>query len=151
MNSNSHHCKALVLQCIDYRFRRILYDYFSVVYPEGYDLVSVAGGVKDLLGDESASNYLMNQLMLSCKLHGPDIIVLVQHEDCGAYGESVNFKSKEAEEKFQQNELDRAEDLLKNCLPETQILKYYARLSGEIMQFSAGSQELVHDLREAKL
>ena len=129
--SSNHHCEALVLHCIDFRFRKSLSKYLIECFPEGYDLIAVAGGVKRLLTDGTENNFLLDQLRISNRLHNPEKIVLLQHEDCGAYGGSKAFQDFEIERAFQKQELQKAEDFLKNHFSQ-KVEKYFAKLSGEI-------------------
>lgn len=119
-----HNCKAVVVHCIDFRFRKTLNEFLDRLFPEGYDLVSVAGGVKDI-------DFVLQQVRISNKLHQPDLIVLIQHEDCGAYGTSRAFKDFSEEQSFQKSELQKAESLFKKEFPQP-IEKYFACLSGVI-------------------
>ena len=131
--ANVHTCEAAVLHCIDFRFRRILNTYLSWKLAEGYDLVSVAGGVQRLVSDPLDSNFVLEQLKISCRLHEPKAIILIQHEDCGAYGGSRNFKSSIAEEEYQKGQLSRAKSLLKEQFSQCEVELYFVRLSGEMI------------------
>lgn len=126
-----HICGAVVVHCIDFRFRKKLNEYLMSRFPEGYDLISVAGGVKRLVADSPEDNFVLEQLEISHKLHEPKVIVLIQHEDCGAYGGSKAFAGFEKEKEFQKLELDKAETILKQQFSQN-IEKYLIQLSGEI-------------------
>jgi len=129
---NTHTCEAVVLHCIDFRFRNMLTVYLQQRFPEGYDLVSVAGSVKRLAEDSLENNFVLDQIRVSNRLHEPKTIMLIQHEDCGAYGGSKAFASFDEESNTQKSELEKAELILKKEFPQT-IEKYLARLSGEIV------------------
>ena len=129
---NQHTCEAVVLHCIDFRFRNMLNEYLQKRFPEGYDLVSVAGSAKRLVADSPENNFVVDQIRVSNKLHEPKTIVLIQHEDCGAYGGSKAFVNFEEELNTQKSELEKAELILKKEFPQISIEKYLARLSGEI-------------------
>ncbi|MDA1337557.1 MAG: hypothetical protein O3C23_02215 [bacterium] len=132
-NSSSHSCQAVVLHCIDFRFNTTLNSYFDKCFPQGYDLISIAGSCKGLLGDEEHRKFLLEQFEISHKLHHPQFIALVQHEDCGAYGGSKNFSAGVIEEQFQQEELTKAKELLSREFPESKIERYFIKLSKEIV------------------
>lgn len=121
----THTCKAVVLHCIDFRFRKKLIEFLNSKFGDAYDLISVAGGVKDM-------DFVIEQIRISQKLHNPEVIVLIQHEDCGAYGGSKTFKGLEEEAAFQRQELEKAKILLKQHFPQAQIETYFIRLSGDI-------------------
>lgn len=131
-NSASHNCEAVVLHCIDFRFHKELDNHFDKQFPRGYDLISIAGSCKGLLQDEEHRKFLLEQFQISYRLHHPKTIALVQHEGCGAYGGSKNFSDVAAEQKFHQEEFQKAGKLLSCDFPDMQIEGYYAKLSGEI-------------------
>lgn len=127
-----HTCKALVLHCIDFRFRKMLSEFLEAKFGDSYDLVSVAGGVKRLVSDPLEGNFILEQLKISHTLHEPETIFLIQHEDCGAYGGSVAFGDFSTEQEAQNLELEKAESLLKQQFRQP-IEKYLARLGGEMV------------------
>ena len=131
-NSVAHNCEAVVLHCIDFRFNEEVDNYFDKRFPEGYDVISIAGSCKGLLNDEEHRKFLLEQFQISHRLHHPKTIALVQHEDCGAYGGSKNFSDTDAEQKFHQEEFQKAGKLLSGDFPEMDIMGYYAKLSREI-------------------
>ncbi|MEK7542545.1 MAG: carbonic anhydrase [Patescibacteria group bacterium] len=126
-----HTCEAVVIHCIDFRFRKKLNEYLMSRFPEGYDLISVAGGIKRLVSDSIENNFILEQLKISHKLHEPKVIVLIQHEDCGAYGGSKSFGDFEKEKDFQASELNKAEAILKAQFSQ-KIEQYFVRVSGKI-------------------
>ncbi len=129
---NLHTCEAVVIHCIDFRFRKILNEYLMRRFPEGYDLISVAGGVKRLLEDPVENNFVLEQLQISHRLHSSKTIVLIQHEDCGAYGGSKEFENLAREQQFQQEQLAKARAFLKERFSECDIETSLVFLSGEI-------------------
>lgn len=128
---STHTCKAAVLHCIDFRFRKRLAEFLESRFGDSYDLVSVVGGVKSLIADPLENNFILEQVKISEKLHSPEIILLIQHEDCGAYGGSKAFGDFSTEQEAQNQELEKAETLLKQQFRQP-IHKYFVRLSGEI-------------------
>ena len=124
----THSCKALVLHCIDFRFRKTLGEFLSSKFGESYDLVSVAGGVKELVSGSQDHNFILAQLKISHTLHKPNTIVLIQHEDCGAYGGSKTFNTLQQEVEHQAHELQKAAVLLKEHFPQDQIETHFIRL-----------------------
>lgn len=120
----THNCKGFIVHCIDFRFRKMLSEYLFSRFSNSYDLVSIAGGVKN-------SQFVLEQIKISNALHAPETIVLIQHEDCGAYGGSNAFGNFEKELEVQKIELAKAEALLKQQFSQ-QVEKYFIRLSGEM-------------------
>lgn len=77
-----HTCKTIVATCIDFRFQPAIHRWIEEKYGEGgFDRVAYAGGVKSF-------DTVLEQVKLSKKLHNIETVVLVNHEDCGAYGEA---------------------------------------------------------------
>ena len=89
-----------------------------------YDCIAIAGGVKDLP---------IEQIEVSIRLHQPKTIVLIQHEDCGAYGGSEKFENLESEKNFQKEELQRAVQALKSEFSDVLAERFFILLSGEIV------------------
>lgn len=86
---SSHTCKALVFRCIDFRLKLSLFSRLleSIGYHEGdYDLVSCAGGGKELATDEKEQAFLLKQIALSQKKHEISDVLFMFHDFCGAYG-----------------------------------------------------------------
>ncbi len=129
---SEHTCKALVIHCIDFRFRKSLSEFLEARFGDSYDLVSVAGGVKRLVSDPLDNNFILEQVKISDKLHKPEFILLIQHEDCGAYGGSATFGDFSTEQEAQNQELEKAEALLKDQCTQP-VEKYLIRLSGDMV------------------
>ena len=120
---NQHTCQALAIHCIDFRFQRFLNDYLEGRFAGSYDRVAVAGGVKNLP---------LEQCEVSVRLHSPKTIVLIQHEDCGAYGGSKQFADLEAEKAFQTQELQKAAKVLQEKFPGCAVEGYVMGLLGDL-------------------
>ncbi len=75
-----HVTQAIVVHCMDFRLQKIINDWLESEFGVGdYDRLSVAGGVFDL-------DFVMKQVGISHRLHEIKKVVLINHEDCGAYG-----------------------------------------------------------------
>ncbi|MCH8244362.1 hypothetical protein IIB97_00540 [Patescibacteria group bacterium] len=145
---STHTCKGVVLHCIDFRFRKRLEEFFHERFVnEDYDLIVVAGGAKSLVAESENPAFLTGQFDTSLRLHAPSIIVLVQHEDCGAYGGSVAFADFKAEFNFQKEELRKAAAFLYERFPKVVIERYFIRLSGEVLQIGEEKSEKTEVLR----
>ncbi len=76
----THSCDALVVACIDFRFQSYIRDWLTKqMKGKTYDYVGFAGSTKSL-------DTIMGQLDISVRLHQIKTVVLIHHEDCGAYG-----------------------------------------------------------------
>lgn len=128
-----HTCKAVVVHCIDFRFQKTIQELLETKFPSGFDRIALAGGVQELL-EEQEESIIFKNLQLSLQLHHPNTIILIQHEDCGAYGGSKMFKGLEDEAVFQEQELKKAKTLLKQHFPQLRAETYFIRLSGDIVK-----------------
>ncbi|MFA5933296.1 MAG: carbonic anhydrase [Microgenomates group bacterium] len=118
-----HNCDALIITCIDFRFQKYINDWVSENFqPKTFDRVAIAGGVFDL-------DYVLKQAEISHRLHHVKKIILINHEDCGAYGEAGTVK-KHAED------LKAAGEEFKKLYPEMEIKSYYLHLDGNFEDIS---------------
>lgn len=85
-----------------------------------YDRVTLAGGVFDLYA-------ILKQIEISVKLHKIKKIVLINHEDCGAYG-------KEGTPQRHAEDLKNAKSKIKQLYPDIEVETYYLHLDGTFEQ-----------------
>ena len=114
-----HKCDALLITCIDFRFVKHIKNWTNFYFEhKNYDHVSFAGSSKEL-------DTILRQIEISVKLHDAVEVVLVHHEDCGAYG-------KESTERRHIAALKKAKTLPFNCLYFDDIAEfvYVARAMG---------------------
>jgi carbonic anhydrase len=79
-------CEVLVIHCMDYRLQKYLNDRLDQDPGAGnYDRVAVAGGVLDM-------QPVLRHVELAVRLHGVGRIILVNHEDCLAYGRAGTYE-----------------------------------------------------------
>lgn len=126
---NIHSCDAVVLSCIDFRFWKETAEFVEKELGiNSFDFPSLPGAAKAI--NESNSNDLaMSCISVPCDLHHVKKIVIVNHQDCGAYGESAKFKGDEvAEQKFHEEELNKAKAKLVTKYPDKEIILVYAKL-----------------------
>jgi len=116
--TQSHSCLALVAHCIDFRFQKMINDFMEErIGEEGYDRLGVAGVTKDL-------EHFMAQLEISQRLHHIQKVIVIHHENCGAYGaESTPEKHRE--------ELLKAHQAISEKYPDLEVELYYLKLNGE--------------------
>ncbi|OGF35688.1 hypothetical protein A2482_04505 [Candidatus Falkowbacteria bacterium RIFOXYC2_FULL_48_21] len=109
----SHTCNSLLLTCIDFRFNEAIRDWAKEQgLIKDFDLVSLAGAQKNFL-DEDTKSVALKQLEISSRLHGIKTVLLVAHQDCGAYGGSKAFASWDEEKAKYAEDLEKAESLIK--------------------------------------
>lgn len=112
-----HSCEAVIVTCIDFRFQELINNWISGNFsPKTFDRVAIAGGVFDL-------DYVLKQVEISKRLHQIKKVILINHEDCGAYGET-GTPGKHAED------LKNATDQIKQRYPDLAVETYYLHLDG---------------------
>lgn len=113
----AHTCDAVVVCCIDFRFQKFIRDWTdSELKGKTFDLIGYAGCSKDL-------DTVMKQIDISVKLHDVKTIVLIHHEECGAYGaESTHDRHADDLHKAQNAVLAQYSDL--------DVQTYYLHLDG---------------------
>ena len=117
------HCETLVVHCIDYRLQEFLDKWLKNNLPlQSYDRVAIAGGVNDVF-------YVIRQVDVAVRLHGIERVVLINHEDCGAYGKAGNYERHKAD-------LEEAERKIEALFPDLDIEIYYLHLDGEFESIS---------------
>ena len=115
----SHHCQAIIIHCIDFRFQDHLTDWTKNL-KGGFDRLSIAGAVKDL-------PYVISQIDISYRLHHVKEVYLINHEDCGAYGIEGTFKK-------HKEDLIRAKKAIKDKYPELSVFLLYLKLDGSFLK-----------------
>lgn len=114
---NNHTCDALVVTCIDFRFQDYINDWISKnIPPKNHDRVAFAGGVKNL-------ETILGQIEISKRLHDIKKVVLINHENCGAYGET-GTPEKHAED------LRNAATKIAEVDPNLEVETYFLHLNG---------------------
>ena len=114
---------AIIVHCIDFRFQK----HFDAWIEENlgccnYDRVSIAGGVFDF-------DYILGQIKISEQLHDINQILLINHEDCGAYGAEGSYAR-------HKSDLEEAKHKLDAIFPALNVELYYLHLDGEFEQVS---------------
>jgi carbonic anhydrase len=97
------------------------------------DIVSVAGAVKPLVHPThpAEAEFMLRQIEISQRLHGTSHVILLAHEDCGAYGGRKAFANESAERHTHEADLRAARDLIMARLPSMRVRLMLARLSAD--------------------
>jgi len=135
---NIHSCDAVVLTCIDFRFWRETLEYIEKeLNIKSFDFPSLPGAAKAL--NQCAENDIAMQCVsVPCDLHHVKKLVIVNHQDCGAYGGSKIFNGDEAaEENFHKQELEKAKAKVLTKYPGLEVILVYVKLAnaGENVEF----------------
>jgi carbonic anhydrase len=118
-----HICDSIVISCIDFRFVSKIRDFADKnIGRNNYDRVAVAGGVYDFYT-------VLKQVEISNKFHKIKKVVLLNHEDCAAYGTEGNFIR-------HKNDLLEAERKIEALFPRLDVETYYIKLDGEFVEMS---------------
>jgi carbonic anhydrase len=91
-----------------------------------YDLVCLAGSQKSFL-DNDTQPAALKQLNISSRLHEVKRVILVAHQDCGAYGGSKTFASLDEEFQRYTTDLNATETLIKEKHPNLEVKKFIAK------------------------
>lgn len=117
----AHACDAIVVCCIDFRFQKYIRDWTDkILKNQTFDLVGFAGSTKDL-------ETVMKQVDISVRLHQIKKVVLIHHEECGAYG-SESTPERHA------NDLKKAKSEILARYPDLEVVLYYLLLDGTFEQ-----------------
>jgi len=136
---NIHSCEAVVLTCIDFRFWRETLRYVeNELGIKSFDFPSLPGAAKAINDCLSETDLAMQCVSVPCDLHHAKKLVIVNHQDCGAYGGSKVFNGDETlEQKFHEEELKKAKSKILKKYSELEVILVYARLAdaGENVEF----------------
>ena len=114
----SHTCDALIVSCIDFRFQKYIQKWLRKTFKnKTYDYVGFAGGTKDL-------KTIMKQLDISVRLHKIKQVVLMHHEECGAYG-------KDSTPDRHTKDLLKGKKTIQKKYPQLSTALYYIHLNGK--------------------
>jgi carbonic anhydrase len=131
-----HSCEAVVLCCIDFRFWRETLEFVEKeLRLKDFDFPSLPGAAKAI---NEKSDLALGCVSVPCDLHHAKKIVIVNHSDCGAYGGSSKFNGdSEAEQKFHEEELQKARSIISEKYPDKEVILVYAKLvdDGENIEF----------------
>lgn len=113
-----HTCDAIIVACIDFRFQKYIKKWLEKnMANKTYDYVGFAGSTKNL-------DITINQLDISVRLHQIKKVVLIHHEECGAYG---------AESTHDRHAIDlsKAKKTILEKYPSLKVNLFYLHLNGE--------------------
>lgn len=113
----NHKAESIVVTCIDFRLQEAINQWIAKqLQPKTFDRVALGGGVKNL-------ENILDQIDIAVRLHHIKKVVLVNHEDCGAYGEEGN-RQKHTED------LRAAKNQVRKLYPDLEVDTYYLHLDG---------------------
>lgn len=111
------HCEAVAITCKDFRFQRAFDEWLSDHIGYGnFDRVSFAGGVKNW-------GVIFPAIELAHRLHAITRVILINHENCGAYGD-LSIPDRHAAD------LTAARQAILDQYPDFDVELYYVALDG---------------------
>ena len=111
--------EALVVHCIDFRIQGHLNRWIEENLGEGnYDRVALAGSVLNF-------DVIFEQVKTAERLHEIKKVVLINHEDCGAYG-AAGTKERHAAD------LRAAGEAIVTAYPHLAVETFYIHLNGSL-------------------
>lgn len=120
----NHSAEAIIVTCIDFRLQEYINNWISKNFAtRTYDRVAFAGCVKNF-------DTILEQIKISKRLHNIKSVTLINHEDCGAYGEE-NILDKEIEHQRHSEDLKSASEKIKTEFPDLEVQTFYLHLNGD--------------------
>jgi len=122
---------ACIFFCFDDRFWRLRKTLIKERGFKNIDPVIVAGSAKTLAGENPAArDFLLDQIGISRRLHHVKEVILVLHIDCGAYGFSKSFPSRDEEYRHHEAELTKAKAVVNGRFPDLVVSCFIADFDG---------------------
>ncbi len=135
--ADEHRAKALVLTCIDFRFVGLEQSFLSNQHlDQAYDWVALAGSSLALTGfpHSAEAEVFWDQLGLSKQLHDISKVIILDHQDCGAYASvyKQSFSDLTSEQNLHAKYLNRAYEQIRQRYPDLDVELYFVKLTGEV-------------------
>ncbi len=132
---HKHKCTASLICCIDFRFWKATVNFVqNTLGIYDFDLITHAGAAKVLVEKKTdIINILEKQIRLAERLHKVSMIIIVNHQDCGAYGGSGKFKNEKDEFAHHSQHVRKGIELLKKKHKEIKfvgLFAYFNKLGG---------------------
>lgn len=125
-----HKCDAVVLSCIDFRFwEKIIKFVKNVLKIKVFDFSLLPGACKYIVDSHSKNDLAMKCISVPMYLHHANIVVIVNHADCGAYGSLKAFDGNvKKEQEFYEKELKKAKKIILEKYPDKKVILIFAKL-----------------------
>ena len=121
---------VVVLTCMDKRFhRRIESVVRTKLGGKDFYFIAVAGAGQAFIHD--GRRIIENGI----KLARPGLLIVVEHEDCAAYGGSTAFKTKEEERTKHKYMVEDLKNVCARLFPTMTVEGYWAMLDGATVPF----------------
>lgn len=134
-----HRAHSCLITCMDFRFVERIHQYFQKNQRLAglYDHVSLAGGAKSLVWPDMPSDkeLVLRHIELARKLHYIVEVILVNHQNCGAYGDQDSQVQHETD-------LRKARKVIQEIFPELKVRLFYATLEEKGKQRKIDFEEI---------
>lgn len=136
-----HNCSTIIIHCIDFRLINKIREWMDENgLKNDSDVLSLAGGIKDLVdGSKEIQDFILKQIGVSYNLHNARKVIIIQYSDCGAYKTNYNFADEEAEFAQQLEDINTAEEMIKNYFDDISVEKIWIQMKdphGEEVEFT---------------
>ncbi len=125
-----HKAKALLITCMDYRFIDSFYKEAEELGIEhSYDRVAIAGDIKNIVkpAQKNDAELILRQIEISKELHDIQEVIIISHQNCGAYPELVDLDT-DTEFAIHKKDLLVAKKVIEERITEIQVLAFFATL-----------------------
>lgn len=135
-----HKAKACVITCIDFRFQEQIQDFLEDLdLEEKFDLITIAGASRDFIKpvDTIDGKYVWKQLGLSIKLHDPDEIIFIDHQDCGGYAQDGTIPGgleKTEDASLHKKYMTKLKKKVAVKYPDKKVKFFHAALDGSVLE-----------------
>jgi carbonic anhydrase len=130
----NYRCDAAVVCCFDSRFQLGFVKFLRRQGIANADVIKIAGGAKSLVSPERPSDreFVLGQIRTSIRLHGTELVILMLHSDCGAYGglEGGFGGNAPIEAQHHEGELRRAAECVRKELPGLEVQTCFVDFEG---------------------
>jgi carbonic anhydrase len=125
-----HRSEAVLVACIDFRFWQETATFVKQELGiQDFDLATLPGAAKAINEYKTDEDIAIQCVGIPCELHHSQKIIIINHEDCGAYGGSEKFAGdQEAELQFHIKELKKAQEIVSKKFPQQEVILAYAKL-----------------------
>lgn len=125
----SHQAQAIALTCIDFRFRKALQNFFeNELNLYAVDHMAQGGGAKMVVEEGPIRDWVFANFDIAFNKHAVNRVILINHQDCGAYGGSDAFGGLEDEIAKQEIQLRHGVSVVHSKYPDKQVEAYLALL-----------------------
>lgn len=125
-----HTCHACLITCQDFRLhqrkdgRNYVAEFIKNLGID-CDLITRAGGVKDLIGNDHHHSVLRDT-RVSAELHQVESVFLLNHETCGAYGNNFSSRKEELDQHY--TDLKESREIILKNFSQVKVELYFAEL-----------------------